>query len=191
MLFRQAKWFYNYVVADIPNRLDSAYTEKLKFVPVKKDKEYINRSIALLGSQVKQSIMQKIKDSLKGLHESKENGNKVGKLKFKSKITTIPLKQPNMTFKIDFSKNRIHLQGIKKWFRVLGLKQLSDDRATDIAKAKFISKPDGYYLYVTAYIDKTMKNKNRIYFTKPLGIDFGIESQLTFSNGLQLKFDIK
>lgn len=196
-LFLEAKWLTNYVVSDIQNRL-TPDTWKLKEVEVKVKDNFEKREITHLGSQIKQSIIERIKDDLDGLSESKKKGNKVGKLHFKSEINSLVLKQYGNTYAIDFKHNKVHIQSIKKKFRVLGLHQIPEN--AEITKGELIRKPSGYYLYVTAFLNeepaivKTKKNKikekNVEHFNKPLGIDFGVKEQLTFSNGIKVKYEV-
>ena len=196
-LFLEAKWLTNYVVSDIQNRL-TPDTWKLKEVEVKVKDNFEKREITHLGSQIKQSIIERIKDDLDGLSESKNKGNKVGKLHFKREVNSLVLKQYGNTYAIDFKTNKVHIQGIKKEFRVLGLHQIPDN--AEITKGELIRSSSGYYLYVTVFLNeepatvKTKKNKikekNVEHFNKPLGIDFGVKEQLTFSNGIKVKYEV-
>ena len=72
-LFLEAKWFYNYLIADIENRLNKK-AEKLKEVKIKTPNGFEKRELKILGSQIKQGIISKIKDSLKALKKLKEKG---------------------------------------------------------------------------------------------------------------------
>ncbi|SNZ04046.1 Transposase [Persephonella hydrogeniphila] len=185
-VFLEAKWLYNYTVADIENRLNPQ-TEKLKQVEIKTPNGYEKREITCLSSQMKQGILDRIKKNLSNLSKAKQKGIKVGKLKFKSDYKNIPLKQNGITFKVLKDKNRVKIQGLKKPFRVLGLHQIPEN--SDIAKAELIKKPDGYYIYLTCYIDKNQIKKEKI--KKPIAIDFGIKHQLTLSNGIKIKYSIE
>ncbi len=185
-IFLEAKWLYNYCLADIPNRLNSQ-TEKTKQVEVKTLQGLKIREINCLSSQMKQGILDRIKKNLIDLSKAKQKGIKVGKLKFKSQVKSIPLKQNNITFKVLKDKNRIKLQGLKKPVRVLGLHQLLKN--CDIAKAELIKKSDGYYIYLTCYIDKNQIKQEKI--NKPIGIDFGIKHQLTLSNGIKINYNVE
>ena len=185
-VFLEAKWLYNYTIADIENRLNSQ-TEKIKQVEVKTPQGIETRDIICLSSQMKQGILDRIKKNLSDLSKAKQKGIKVGKLKFKSDYRNIPLKQNGITFKVLKDKNRIKIQGLKKPVRVLGLHQLPDN--CDIAKAELIKKPDGYYIYLTCYIDKQNEKQEKI--NKPIGIDFGIKHQLTLSNGVKINYRIE
>ena len=185
-IFLEAKWLYNYCIADIENRLNSQ-TEKAKQIEIKTPKGYETREITSLSSQMKQGILDRIKKNLSDLSKAKQKGIKVGKLKFKSQVRSIPLKQSGITFKILKYKNRIKVQGLKKPVRVLGLNQLPENY--DVAKAELIKKPDGYYIYLTCYIDKDQIEAERI--NKPIGIDFGIKHQLTLSNGIKINYRVE
>ncbi len=184
-VFLEAKWLYNYCIADIQNRLNSK-TEKANKVEVKTPKGIEIRDIICLSSQMKQGILDRIKKNLSDLSKAKQKGIKVGKLKFKSDYRNIPLKQNNITFKVLKEKKRIKIQGLKKPVRVLGLHQLPEN--CDIAKAELIKKPDGYYIYITCYINKEEEKQEKI--NKSIGIDFGIKHQLTLSNGIKINYQI-
>lgn len=185
-IFLEAKWLYNYTVADIQNRLNSQ-TEKIKQVEIQTPKGVETRDIINLSSQMKQGILERIKQNLSNLSKAKQKGVKVGKLKLKSDYKNIPLKQNGMTFKVLKDKNRIKLQGLKKPIRVLGLHQIPEN--SEIAKAELIKKSDGYYIYLTCYIDKEIMKEEKI--DKPIGIDFGIKHQLTLSNGMKINYRIE
>ncbi|ADY73222.1 transposase IS605 OrfB [Desulfurobacterium thermolithotrophum DSM 11699] len=188
-LFLEAKWLYNYIVADIKNRLNST-AWKLKEVKIKTPKEIEKREIKTLSSQMRQGIVDRIKHSLKALRKAKEKGLKVGKLQFKSEVRSIPLKQYGITYKISRDRNRVKIQGIKKKFRVLGLHQIPQN--TEIANGILVKKSSGYYLYVTCYLPKNEVveeiRRNRI--PKAVGIDLGIKDQLTLSTGEKISWYI-
>ena len=144
-LFVEAKWFYNYCLG-LPNVNDSNTTAKQ--VPVKVKDVFEDRKLSVLGSQMKQSLKTRLFNSLSSLHSLKANGRKVGRLKFKSKLDSIPLKQYEVTYDIDLNKKRIRLQGLKQWLKARGLGQLQD---LEIANAVLVRKPSGYYLNVTTF----------------------------------------
>ncbi len=184
-LFLEAKWFYNYLIADIDSRLNKK-SEKLKVVEIKTPNSFEKRELNLLGSQVKQGIIERIKTSLKALKKLKEQGYKVGKLQFKSDFKSIPLKQFRITYKIDFKRNRIKVQGIRKWFRVLGLHQIPKN--SEIANAFLVKKPSGFYLYVVCYLwrEEVLREIKQ----KQTSIPVGIKYQLTLTTGESFKWYI-
>ncbi|WP_027720027.1 RNA-guided endonuclease TnpB family protein [Desulfurobacterium sp. TC5-1] len=189
-LFLEAKWLYNYIIADIENRLTKD-SWKLKQVEIKTPEGFEKRDINTLSSQMRQGIIERIKHSLKSLKKAKEKGIKAGKLSFKSEIRSIPLKQYGITYKISGDRNRIKIQGIKKKFRVLGLHQLIED--CEIANGLLVKKPSGYYLYVTCYLqkEKALEEIKKKQTRQPIGIDLGIKHQITLSNGEKISWYVE
>lgn len=202
-LFLEAKWLYNYIVADIENRLNSN-ADKLKEVEIKVGENFERRKIENLSSQMKQALRERIKQNLYSLHVQKENGYRTGKLQFKHCVNSIPLKQYGNTFKfVNQQKTRVKIQGIKKPLRVLGGHQIPGD--SEIAKAELVRRPSGIYLFVTCYIDRDKytgawkHRKNRKGVVKPrvwqtFATDSGIDFKPTgfmLSNGLKLEWQIK
>ena len=170
-LFREAKWFRNAYLAD------NGLSDKSRSVKVKVKDVFEERELTLLGSQIKQSIISEVKDSIRGLAVLKEKGHKVGAPKFKSVCNCVNLKQFHVTYDIDKDRSRIHVQGIRKPFKVRGLEQIPDD--AEIANAKFIRKASGLYFHITCYVPKEEK-----YIPyRSVGIDFGISDNLVFSDG--------
>ena len=170
-LFREAKWFRNAYLAD------NGLSDKSRSVKVKVKDVFEERELTLLGSQIKQSIISEVKDSIRGLAVLKEKGHKVGALKFKSVCNCVNLKQFHVTYDIDKDRSRIRVQGIRKPFKVRGLEQITDD--AEIANAKFIRKASGLYFHITCYVPKEEKHIPH----RSVGIDFGISDNLVFSDG--------
>ena len=72
-LFLEAKWLYNYVIANIGNRLNGD-TWKFKEVEVKTPEGFEKREIKQLSSQMRQGIVERIKRNLLSLKRAKEKG---------------------------------------------------------------------------------------------------------------------
>lgn len=177
-IFLEAKWFYNFILSNDLKTFDT----KIKQVKIiNKDHQEEIRDIKFISSQMKQAILTRTIESCIGLKASKKK-RKIGKLKFKTVINSIPLKQYNNTFKI-ISKNHIRLQNCKQKLRVSGLKQLKN--IVLYSNAKIIRRPSGLYLHISGY----EKPKERINLGT-LGIDMGIKDNLTFSNGIQVNLKI-
>ena len=170
-LFREAKWFRNAYLAD------NGLSDKSRSVKVKVKDVFEERELTLLGSQIKQSIISEVKDSIRVLAVLKEKGHKIGALKFKSVCNCVNLKQFHVTYDIDKDRSRIRVQGIRKPFKVRGLEQIPDD--AEIANAKFIRKASGLYFHITCYVPKEEKHIPH----RSVGIDFGISDNLVFSDG--------
>lgn len=171
-LFREAKWFRNYVISDI-----AAADPKLKSIPVSVGEAVETRDLKLLGSQIKQSICDGVKRDIRSLSSNKKSGRRVGRLKFKSVCNCVPLKQYGVTYRIDFSKNTVSVQNIRRPFTVRGLSQIPED--AEITNAVFLRKASGLYFHITVY----EKQDERQDTGENVGIDFGIQRNLTLSNG--------
>jgi putative transposase len=185
-LFIEAKWYYNYCLSH--KNIDDSDT-KIKSVPVKiskkkEEEKYEDRKFKVLSSQMKQSIKTRLWNNLVSLSALKKKGFKVGWLKFKKQINSIPLKQNNVTFCIDFEKNKMRIQGLKPWIKVIGLNQITDNY--EVANATLVKKANDYYFNITTFEMKPERNLE----DDSIGIDFGCETQLTFSNGIKLEFQV-
>jgi putative transposase len=178
-LFKEAKWFYNHCLA--LNAMDEIDTTVCS-VPVKIGDEYEDRDLSVLQGQMKQSIRTRLWGSLASLAALKKKGFKVGKLKFKRRVNSIPLVQYNKTFFI--KGNKVRIQGLKKWLLVNGLDQLPPE--ADIACATLVHKGKDYYINFTTFQDKEQK----VITEASIGIDFGCETQMTFSNGVKVKWQV-
>ena len=179
-LFLEGKWLYNSILS---NEDIFKYDTKVSKVQIlNKDKVLEDRNLEIISSQIKQGIHDRLCSNIKGLSQSKKNGRRIGKLKFKSVVNSLYLKQFDNTYKI--YKNRISIQGIKQKLRVLGLKQIPEN--AEFANATLIRKHRDYFLKVTTYIPKESSTKIK----SCIGIDFGIATQMAFSNGIKVESKI-
>ena len=184
MLFVEAKWLYNDALTFMSNQDINDYDYKVKTVHgLDKDKNTVTRELKYLGSQMKEAVIQEIKSSLKSLSTSKKNKQKTGKLKYKSDYTSINLQQYGITYKF-YDNNRVRLQGIKKKIKIEGAEQFFNQPGIEIANAKLLNEPDGYYLAVTTFQDKRGEIKK---YKPPIGIDMGIKTSITTSEGKKYK----
>jgi len=181
LLFLEAKWFYNFCLSQ--EDVFKSDTTLYEIPVMNKDKEFENRELKVLSSQMKQSIRTRIKGSILALSTLKKKGKKVGRLKFKSRVESIPLVQYDKTYFINFENNTIKIQGFKPTFKVIGLEQLPKD--CEIANATIIKKCDDYYFKITTYQEKQIKDIPE----GEIAIDFGCDTQLTFDNGIKIEFD--
>lgn len=178
-VFIEAKWVYNDIVGS-DNIFE--YQVPKKTVDVHTPEGIEQRELKVLGSQMKQSIVAGVRYSVKALSSLKKKGKKVGKLRFKSKYTSINLQQAGMTHKFRGSKAKI--QKIPGWVRVRGVSQLE---GAELANAKLVRRPDGFHLLVTTY-RFTNEIPSQIKYEGAVGVDFGVKTSFTLSTGE--KFDI-
>ena len=175
-IFRQANYIYNCLVSN-----NSDFKVSDKEITILCGDHCETRKLDL-GSGIKQGICEKFITNCKSLKSKKSTGDKIGKLKFKSYTNVIPLKQYKNTYNINFDKNTVRIQNINQAFKVKGLKQIPDN--AEICNAELIRKASGYYIHVVTYVPKETKQTN----SKQIGLDFGIKSNITLSNGE--KYDI-
>lgn len=178
--FLEAKWLYNAVVAS-----ETLSLEDTSSVQVKVKDSFESREISNLSSQMKQSVVESVKQNIFSLSKAKKKDLKVGKLQFKKECNEINLKQFGHTYKIK-GKNKIRVENIGILV-VNGLEQVNLDEV-EFANAKLIKKPSGFYIHLTVY-----SNKQQEVLTEKevLGLDMGIKDQLTFSNGVKVNFYVE
>ena len=191
-LFLEAKWFYNSILAASHEKIFDLPKDhyKIDAVQIKVGDRYEKRKLECLSSQMKQEVIDRTKDAVRGLYVLKKNGHRVGSLKFKSVVNSIPLKQYGNTWKI-VDKYHIHIQGLEQPLRVRGMVQIPKD--AEITSALLIRKHGDYFLHATTYQTRTVEPER-----KPgqqsekssIGIDLGIKNQLTLSNGIRINYGV-
>ena len=184
MLFVEAKWIYNYLISQ-DDIYSFNYKDLNQVTHKDKNRNDIVSDIQYVRSSVKQELITQIVNQIKGLAKLKKKGHKVGKLRFKSEFNSIKLKQYNVTH--SFRGNKFKIQGIKDLIRVRGIEQLSKYRhSVDYTTANLIYDGINYYIALTCFIDKD--NTEKQYKNDIVGIDMGISTSLTLSDGT--KYDI-
>ena len=191
MLFVEGKRFYNHVLNLHQNgvSLKDINTTSIKTVEcLTKDKQLVTYDLNVIGSQMKQSIVTRMISNEKTIMTLVKKGLQIhGNLQFKSELTCIPLKQYGTTYKFK-SFNKVKIQGISGNVLVRTGNQLQI--ADELANANLVKKPDGYYLKVTAFINK--ENWKAIQTNgKEIGLDFGIKTSITTSEGEKLDVSIQ
>jgi len=177
MYFIEAKWLYNFILSK-----DDPFKYDYKTNPIQRlnnNRDSVETKLQFLPPRFKQTVVSTLKNSIKGLSESKKRGRKVGKLKFKSEYNSIDMNENSVTHYIS-GKNRFKILGIKKHLVVKGLHQITSEM--EIANAKLMQKPDGFYIKVTTFqypkgevVQKEKKHS--------VGLDFGIQRNITTSDG--------
>jgi len=180
-LFLESKWLYN---AMLSSDNIAEFDTKIKSVSVKVLEKFEQRDLQEISAQMKQGLKTRVFNSMSSLKSLKQNGHKVGKLKFKSEIRSIPLKQHAQTFTVLKSSKRIKIQGIKKPLKVNGLNQLPKEY--EIANANLVKCGKDFYVKICIYIPKEKVSVPN----QSIGIDFGCETQLTLSTGEKIKYQV-
>ncbi len=174
-LFLEAKWFYNDMLAK--GVFKAQY--KVTAVQVKVKDRFEDREILCLSSQMRQEIIDRAKDSTRALSALKGKGRKVGALKFKSHVFSIPLKQYGVTYELKRG-SCVRIQGAGRPMKVRGLGQIP--KGAELASATLEQRDGDYFLHVTTYQNIDTSTPPR----KAVGVDAGVKHQLTLSNGLQV-----
>ncbi len=145
LLFLEAKWLYNHCVGH-PNVF--AIDDTITAVSVKVKDRFELRQLRQLSSHMRQSIITRTQQNIRGLSRVKAKGHKIGRLKFKSYVKSIPLKQYGNTYRIINSKY-VQLQRIPQKLRVNGLEQLPSN--CECANATLLHQHGEYYVAITTY----------------------------------------
>ena len=183
MLFVEAKWIYNYLISQ-DDIYSFNYKDLNQVTHKDKNRNDIVSDIQYVRSSVKQELITQIINQIKGLSKLKKKGHKVGKLRFKSEFNSIKLKQYNVTHSL--RGNKFKIQGIKDLIRVRGIEQLAKYKNIDYTTANLLYDGINYYIALTCFIDKD--NTEKQYKNDIVGIDMGVSTSLTLSDGT--KYDI-
>ena len=190
-MFLEGKWFYNHVLNMKKNgvQLRDINTTSIKTVrKLDKDQNELSEALHCLSSQEKQAIVARMISNEKTIKSLVKNGfQNHGQLQFKSEFNCIPLKQYGNTY-VFKSFNKVRIAGISGTILVRTGNQLQI--ADELANANLVKKPDGYYLKVTAFINKEnfkAVQKNG----KEVGLDFGIKTSITTSEGEKLDVSVE
>ena len=190
-LFVEGKWFYNHVLDIHKNGIKLKDINSTDIKEVKhfdKNGNPILSNLERLKSQQKQAIIERMFSNEKAIESLFKKGiQKHGSLQFKSEIGCIPLKQYGITYKFK-TPNKVKIAGISGTILIRTGGQL--DNADELANANLIKRPDGYYLKVTTFIDKE-KIKPEQTNGKEIGLDFGIKTNITTSEGEKIDVSIE
>lgn len=193
MLFIEAKRFYNHVLALRQEGIDIFKLNPKDISKVQsldKDKNKLEYELKYISAAQKQAILARLGANFKTcLSLLKSGKQKTFDFKFKSEYNSIPLKQFGATHKF-FTPYKIKIQGVKGKVRIRGSKQIPFELKPDFANANLLKKPNGYYIHLTAFIDKD-KLKPIKSNSKEVGIDFGCTNTLTFSDGRKVDVQIE
>ncbi|WP_287583640.1 transposase [Candidatus Borrarchaeum sp.] len=183
LLFLEAKWLYNFCVGH-PNVF--SIDDKITVVPVKVKDHFERRQLRQLSSHMRQSIITRTQQNIRGLARLKTKGHKIGRLKFKSHVDSIPLKQYGNTYKLINGKY-MQFQKIPQKLRVNGLEQLPPN--CECANATLLHQHGDYYVAITTYTPRK-HSPAMVVPAQSIGIDFGVKNQLSLSNGIRIQYKV-
>ena len=187
MLFVEGKWIKNDRIAWAKDNQKSIFEcerpHKHEVVKVKtKDGTIEERQLQYIGSQMAQGVVDEMKSNLKTIISlTKAKKQRHGELKFCSEIKSLNLCQYGNTYKF-ITKKKMKIQGVKGFVYVSGAKQFINDPKIEIASAKLLNTPRGYYVAISTFT--FIEDLPKIPFNgKSVAIDFGCQTSLTYSDG--------
>lgn len=189
MLFVEGKWFYNHLLTlHKDSSLRDINVCRIKEVDhFDKDGNTIHSKLEYISAAEKQALQARMISNEMTIKSLVKSGRqKHGKLQYKSELTCIPLKQYGTTH-VFKSFNKVKIQGISGKILVRTGDQLQN--VDELANANLVKRADGYYLKVTCFINKENfheQPKNG----KEIGLDFGVKTSLTTSEGEKIDVTI-
>lgn len=178
LVFPEAKWFYNDMLAR--GSPFDASPKRTVVTVLDKDKNPTERTLEVLSEKIRDKIIECAKNSIYGLSKKKQKGQKVGKLKFKKHVDSIPLNMNGSSESYELDGRWARIQKIG-WMRVNGTDQIPKD--SEVTSAKLIRRNSDYYLHVTTWQPKKEKKSNN----KKMGVDAGVLNQLSLANGILIQ----
>ena len=191
--FREAKWVYNSMLSQSNEGKDIfslTYSDFETVTHKDKDKNDVISSLQFLSKRELQSVIASVKTNITNLAKAKKKGLDVGALRFISEYTSIDLPQYEKSYRI-VSRTRVKVDKVKRPIYVRGLDQLYNlDCEYELANAKLVNRPDGFYIAVTIYTER--EHEDGCTSEKPLiGIDMGCQTSLTLSDGRKINAEVK
>ena len=138
-----------------------------------------------LAAQFNQGMVKEFRSLLKSQHELKKLG-KSGKIKYRKHYSVPHFSGQPITI-VDNKHIKIRKLGKRnkpEKFYVRGLRQLEKLDSYRIVTIKLMKRATGYYLHITVECEIPEKQKPK----KFLGLDFGIKTQVTISNGYNISY---
>lgn len=188
MMFVEAKWLYNDILRWCEldeNNKPWNYKIGKTVCHYNKEHEYVESELKYIHSQMKQCVQDYMSANIRTLSTLKKKGSKVGKLKYKSEIKRLHVKQagPSSTSKLKINKSRYcKVPKVSGHVRINGLDQFVNIKNIEIACFDILNTPSGYYIAFCTYQDKD-NIKQRDLINKTIGIDFGCSNSFTTSEG--------
>ena len=184
MMFVECKRLYNYILGtgNIPGPKD--YKQYKHITYLDKDRNIINYELSYIGSSIIQDQIRVMNESIHALSVRKKKGYNVGALRFKSECNSIRLFQYGITHRI--IGNRIKIQGIKRPIYLSGLKQLLKYNEIDYTTAQLLWDGNDYYISITCFVPKEY-----IIRSGSIGIDMGVVTHITLSDGRKLNVSVE
>ena len=195
--FTQCRWLCNYLISLSGDDFKTFNTKTRDITSLDKEGNPVDRQLTMPAKFI-QAVYSSIKQDMTSLAAKREKtGKKNGKLKFRSEYNAIELNQYGNTHWICYGndgnrngkyRNTVHISGIKRPIRVFGMDQIPSD--AEFANAKLVKRPSGIYLMLTCYIPES-KGKSESEDKPSIGLDFGIKTTITTSEGEKIDITVR
>ena len=195
--FTQFRWLCNYLISLSSDDFKTFNTKTRDITSLDKNGNPVDRQLTMPAKFI-QSVYSSLKQDMASLAaKRKKTGKKNGKLKFRSEYNAIELNQYGNTHWICYGndgnkngkyRNTVHISGVKRPIRVFGMEQIPDN--AEFANAKLVKRPSGIYLMLTCYIPES-KGKSESEKKPSIGLDFGIKTTITTSEGEKFEITVR
>ena len=182
-IFIEGKWFTNHIISKGITDSISYKDYKVKKVSVKVGNKFEERELNVLSSQIKQYMIKRLQGNVKTLRKLGRKGKKIGAIRYRKALHSLPLMQYGITYKINSESKIIHIQGLGD-FKAIGLDQIPNN--AEFATADLIERNGDYFLHAIVYTSQEEKVRNG----KAIGIDLGIKNQMAFSNRIKIHYTV-
>lgn len=189
--FKQAKWAVNDMLAtskiadENHNIFKYEYLDHKLIHRIDKNKSSIEEKITL-SSVMHRGIVKSMKTDIVNLSKAKRKGLKVGALKFRREVNSIPMiTGPWLCIR---DNSHITIPGFAN-LKVYGLDKLKKFKEYEIADGRFIRKASGFYVHLSICIPKEEKIEKKKY--KEVGLDFGIKDNIITSDGKKFNCNVQ
>ena len=184
MMFVEGKRLKNHILNECESNNISVFDyqvphahEKIKYK--NKDGEFVDYELNYIGSQMAQDVLKDIRANQKTIIRLTKNKlQKGGKLKYCSEMRVLNLRQYGTTYKFK-GQHKLRIQGISGFVYVRGGNQFWKIHGIELANAKLLNTPSGYYISITTYQPKQQKTFN----DKTIAFDFGCQTSITDNYG--------
>ena len=184
MMFVEGKRLKNHILNECESNNISVFDyqvphahEKIKYK--NKDGEFVDYELEYIGSQMAQDVLKDIRANQKTIIRLTKNKlQKGGKLKYCSEMRVLNLRQYGTTYKFK-GQHKLRIQGISGFVYVRGGNQFWKIHGIELANAKLLNTPSGYYISITTYQPKQQKTFN----DKTIAFDFGCQTSITDNYG--------
>lgn len=174
-MFTQGKWAYNDCLAS-DDIFKYNYSKHKIIHYTDKDGNLIEKTLDL-PSVYHFGVIDQLKQNIVNESKAKKKGIKVSALKFKSELNCLPMRTGYC--KVINSKT-ISIPGFRK-LKVYGIEQFYG-KDYEIANANLVRRPSGLYVMVSVCFNY-LENNIRQRTGKSVGLDFGVKTNITTSDG--------